>query len=172
MINVITAPDDNSGSNYKTNVFLAGGITYCPDWQQKVIDQLLKERCLSDTYVTIFNPRREEWKWDINSGEEESIKQIEWEAKRFKKSNIFSFYFCNSISPQPITLFELGRYATMAKNDFDYSWKNRIIVSVEKGYSRELDVETQCRLMGIKVFTNATPESHAQAIAKAINDLV
>lgn len=39
------------------------------------------------------------------------------------------------------------------------------------GYSRELDVETQCLLMGLKVFTDATPESHAQAIAKAINDL-
>lgn len=168
MITVITSPDDQSGSNYRTNVFLAGGITNCPDWQQKVIDQLLKERCLSDTYVTIFNPRREEW--DMNFGEEESIKQIEWEAKRFKKSNIFSFYFCNSESPQPITLFELGRYITLAATRY-HDWKNRIIVSIENGYSRSLDVETQCRLMGLKVFTNATPESHAQAIAKAINDL-
>lgn len=168
MITVITAPDD-SGSNYRLNVFLAGGITNCSDWQSKVIGQLLKERCLSDTYVTIFNPRREEW--DMNSGEEESIKQIEWEARRFLKSNIISFYFCNSESPQSITLFELGRYATLVKKMYMDSWKDRIIVSIENGYSRELDVETQCRLMGIKVFTNATPESHAQAIAKAINDL-
>lgn len=170
MITVINAPDDTSGSNYRTNIFLAGGVTYCPDWQQKVIDQLLKERCLSDKDITIYNPRREEW--DINSGEEESIKQIEWEAKRFMKSNIFSFYFCNSESPQPITLFELGRYATLAKDYYDSDWKDRIIVSIENGYSRDLDVETQCRLMGIKAFRNATPESHAQAIAKAINDLV
>ena len=172
MITLITAPDDSYINCYRTNVFLAGGITYCSDWQQKVIDQLLKERCLSNINVNIFNPRRKEWEWDTNSEEEESIKQIEWEAKRFNQSNIFSFYFCNSVSPQPIALFELGRYATLAKETYDHSWKDRIIVSIENGYSRALDVEIQCRLMGIKVFTNATPESHAQAIAKAINDLI
>ena len=168
MITVITAPDDGICCNMKS-VFLAGGITNCPDWQQKVIDQLHKERCLSNKRFAIFNPRREEW--DMNSGEEESIKQIEWEAKRFRQSSIFSFYFCNSESQQPITLFELGRYATKAINNFDCDWQDRIIVSVENGYSRELDVVTQCGLMDIKVFTDATPKSHAQLIAKAINDI-
>jgi len=54
---------NQSIENNKIKIFLAGGITNCPDWQKIIIDKI---KHTSNPYqktslknVTIFNPRRE-----------------------------------------------------------------------------------------------------------------
>ena len=55
---------------FKNAVFLAGGITDCPDWQAEMVEML------SDTDLTLFNPRRA----DFPIGDPLAAqKQIKWE---------------------------------------------------------------------------------------------
>jgi len=147
------------GVNEYPSVFLAGGITKCEDWQSKVIKRL-------EPYsVTIFNPRRKSF--DINDLTE-TLKQIAWEFNRLEEMDIFSMYFCNSESDQPICMYELGRYICRMQERFP-DWKDRIVVSVEEGYSRADDVFVQTRLAGLfDVCPDASPESHADRIAFAL----
>jgi hypothetical protein len=54
-----------------TSIFLAGGITNCENWQQKVSEVLLKE-----TSFFVLNPRRANFD---RTKKEESESQIRWE---------------------------------------------------------------------------------------------
>ncbi len=45
-----SVPDDDDGDG--PSLFLAGGITGCPDWQRQLRDKL------ADTPLTLLNPRR------------------------------------------------------------------------------------------------------------------
>src|SRR6478736_102537 len=90
---VIEAPNPHPR---RSDVFLGGGISGCPDWQSSVI------YLLTDTPGVLLNPRRKgEFTEDI-AGE-----QIEWEYKALRTADTVFFWF-----PQetlcPITLFELG----------------------------------------------------------------
>ena len=98
MAQIITAP--NIEVPKFTSVFLAGGITNCKEWQKEVIERLQYDK------VSIFNPRQEHF--DI-SDKNASYKQILWEFERLEKMDIFSMYFCNDNSDQPICMYELGR---------------------------------------------------------------
>lgn len=51
-------------------VFLAGGITGCPDWQAAVV------RMVGDANVVLLNPRRENFPMDDPKA---SLDQILWE---------------------------------------------------------------------------------------------
>jgi len=109
----------------ESSIFLAGGISNCPDWQSKIIP------LFKDTDVTLFNPRRP----FINFlSEEESSFQIEWEVKYLTLCHKILFWFPKE-SICPITLFELGMYSD----------KN-IFIGVEKGYTRSYDVKKQMEL--------------------------
>lgn len=52
---IITAIDEDYSieTNNNPSIFLAGGITNCPNWQQEAISYLSKLN------LTIYNPRRE-----------------------------------------------------------------------------------------------------------------
>ena len=54
MIKIIECP--NVGENADYNLFLAGGITNCPDWQSELIKKLKNLKL--DYNLNVYNPRR------------------------------------------------------------------------------------------------------------------
>ena len=151
MAQIIIAPSKERPL-YKA-VFLAGGIANCGNWQNDVIDYL------QNSDITIFNPRRENF-------DDYAENQIKWEFEHLEQCDIFSIYFCNSSSVQPICMYELGRNIVRMQQRFPNDYQNRIIVSVESGYLREEDVIIQTNFACPNIFVNinATPLSHAEII--------
>ena len=159
MAQVITAPSIEIPKFI--SVFLAGGITNCKEWQKEIIEELEFED------ISLFNPRQKHFDvLDQNA----SYKQILWEFERLEKMDIFSMYYCNDNSDQPICMYELGRNIVRIQNRFPSDWEKRIVISVENGYRRKADVLIQTELATQnKVFveTNATPDLHSQYIKRA-----
>lgn len=163
MAQIIEAP--NYDAIKYTSVFLAGGITKCEDWQSKVIERLEPHD------ITVFNPRRKSF--DISDTTEE-LRQITWEFRKLEEMDIFSMYFCNSESVQPICMYELGRYICRMRERFPNDWDDRIVVSVEEGYSRADDVFVQTKLAGLSltnVNAGASPNNHAYRILQALDKI-
>lgn len=163
MAQVIIAPSIERPI-YKS-VFLAGGITNCKEWQKEVI----KELEFDD--ISIFNPRQEHF--DITD-KSASYKQIAWEFERLEEMSVFSIYFCNDNSDQPICMYELGRNIVRMQNRFPNDWQDRIVISVEYGYRRKVDVVIQTGLCAPQLFieTDGSPKTHAQYIRRAYKRLV
>lgn len=116
-------------NRHYTTVFMAGGITGCPNWQDQIVTKLkykVRNLCL-------INPRRDSF--DCSKAES-SIEQIEWEYKHLKISDKVFIWFPKE-GACAITLFELGWLVGTNKD---------ISVGVEPGYLRELDVYEQLRL--------------------------
>lgn len=160
MAQIITAPNIEL-PRFKS-VFLAGGITNCKEWQKEVIEELKFEE------ISFFNPRQEHF--DV-SDKNASYKQILWEFERLEKMDIFSMYYCNDNSDQPICMYELGRNIVRMQNRFPSDWEKRIVISVEDGYRRKADVLIQTELATqnkVFVYTNATPDLHSHYIRRAI----
>ena len=163
MAQIITAPSIELPKF--TSVFLAGGITNCKEWQKAVIEELESED------ISFFNPRQEHF--DV-SDKNASYKQIFWEFERLETMDIFSMYYCNDNSDQPICMYELGRNIVRMQNRFPSDWEKRIVISVEDGYRRKADVLIQTELATQnKVFVeaNATTDLHAQYIKRAIKSI-
>ena len=162
MAQVITAPSDETPKY--PSCFLAGGISNCWEWQKAVIDNL------GYVMVSLFNPRQEHFDVsDVNASE----KQIAWEYERLETMDIFSMYFCNDDSDQPICMYELGRNILRMQNRFPSDWQKRIVISVEQGYRRAKDVVIQTRLCApnVNVDKDANPQRHAMRILEAVRDI-
>ena len=163
---IITAPEIYNDNN-SIKCFLAGGITNCPNWQEEVIkniEEYALDIKIDLKYLNIYNPRRNNFPISNPKAAEE---QIKWEFNYLEKCDIFSIYFCNAPSDQPICMYELGRNISEKMSEYMATWNHRIIISIEKGYKREQDVIIQTKLAtnnNIKPITFATPELHAQAI--------
>lgn len=165
LIRVITAPMSfNLLSDNSISVFLAGGITNCKEWQDEVIDALKVYRESDERYdipmLTILNPRR--WKFDVNDPSIE-YQQISWEHRMLSKCDYVSFFFDNSESLQPITLYELGRWSMIKPT----------IISIVDGYKRQNDVLIQKQLDGeSNIFVYDTYDEavygHADRILRAV----
>lgn len=158
MSQVIISP--NTEKALFQSVFLAGGITNCKDWQSEVIEELRDEN------ISIINPRRSQFDvMDANA----SYEQIFWEFDRLENMDIFSMYFCESDSDQPICMYELGRNVLRMQNRFPSDWEKRIIISVEDGYKRRRDVVMQIGLCApnLLVIIGASPKIHASRIKRA-----
>ena len=117
----------------KQSIFLAGGITNCPNWQKKMV-QLLKN---TDTDLVIYNPRRENFPIDDPTA---AYKQIEWEFKMLDSVDMILFWFSRG-SLNPIVLFEYGKWLMNTR----YEYKP-IFVGIDPEYKRIKDVEIQTRL--------------------------
>jgi hypothetical protein len=85
----IIAPNEEY-TGKKIGIFIAGGISYCPDWQDE-----LKE-LLKDEDIVLFNPRREKFPKSKKAEE----KQIIWEFRHLKKAKAISFWFPKKPSAQ------------------------------------------------------------------------
>lgn len=112
----------------KKSLFLAGGITGCPDWQKEVVDNI------SDLDIIVYNPRRKNFPIDDPTA---SFKQIKWEHDMLRKADIISFWFCSE-TMCPIVLYELGAWSMTQKP---------LVIGMDPEYSRRQDVEIQTKLV-------------------------
>lgn len=164
---VITAPEYNVSIS-DIICFLAGGITDCWNWQNKVIDILYKYNPID---FVVFNPRRV----NFPIGDPiEAYKQINWEFHWLERCDIFSMYFASGNSDQPICMYELGRNLVRMQHRFPYDYMDRIIITSEDNYKRRHDVEMQSvlALNGKDIMTTpATPEEHASRIFKCYSKI-
>lgn len=111
----------------QTAIFMAGGITGCPDWQHVMVEQLANVPNL-----ILVNPRRNDW--DLTKSSKD---QITWEYHHLHIVDYTYFWFPKE-GMCAITLYELAM-AVAKRGD-------RIRVGVEPGYWRELDVREQLAL--------------------------
>lgn len=163
----INEPIDLPANGVK--VFLAGGITNCPDWQAEVIKEL--EKYEGTENLVVFNPRRANF--DITDPSA-TPKQIQWEFNHLETMDIFSMYFTNSQSPQPICFYELGRHLARMRSRFLETFKKRIVIGVEDGFSRKADVLIQTLLalnLNAAPVVSTTPKEHAQRIYEAFRGI-
>lgn len=171
---IITAPNYYEPLPRDISVFLAGGITNCPDWQQKILKQL-EDNYAYDSLV-VFNPRRENFPIGDKTA---AYTQIAWEFEMLEKCDIFSMYFSSGDSDQPICMYELGRNILRIQTRFPTDWQDRIVISTEDGYRRKQDVLIQTGLATQdKVFVNTQISSqiclaeHADNIVMAYKNLL
>lgn len=124
----VECPESWERSPGQLSVFLAGGITNCPDWQSEMV------RLLRPTGYVLLNPRRA----DFPAGDAAAAEfQIRWEFEHLRKADLISFWFCRE-ALQPIALYELGAWSMTGKP---------IVIGIEPGYARELDVRVQTALV-------------------------
>lgn len=118
-----------------TKLFLAGGITNCPDWQKTMVS------LLANTNLTILNPRRADFPiGDPNAAQ----KQIKWEYDALREADIIQFWF-PADTLCPIVLYELGAWSAR-RNIVTIGYKS-IFIGIEPGYKREQDVVIQTGLV-------------------------
>lgn len=136
----------------ETSLFLAGGITGCPDWQKGMIDTL------KDTPLVLFNPRRASFPIEEQG---EARAQIEWEYTHLRKATAISFWFpCETLNP--IVLYELGAWSMTNKPLF---------VGVHPAYQRREDVAIQTALARPDVHVVTNLEALAQEIVAWANQV-
>lgn len=133
------------------SIFLAGGITNCPDWQSDA------EKYLSPLNVTIVNPRRENW--DYNAGNDLVREQIIWEHKHLHMATQILFWFPKE-TLCPITLFELGNHLPRPMT---------IWLGCHPEYQRILDVEVQTSLIRPKHVIYKSLEEMCSVMVKTMS---
>lgn len=116
-------------------LFLAGGITGCPDWQSEMVSGLSDLEGLA-----VLNPRRTHFPIHDPTA---AWWQIQWEYRHLRAATMISFWFPKE-ALCPIALFELGAWM-MAPFLF---------VGVEPGYVRRDDVLIQTELARQNVVVN------------------
>ena len=141
---VITAPESIIPAIGRPSLFLAGGITGCPDWQREVVSSFTS----SCPDLWLLNPRRSDWPTKISSlaQRDEDTKQITWEHEAISLATAHLFWFCKE-TVQPIALYELGKVQALGRGLF---------VGAHPEYSRTHDVMTQMSLVrpGLSVHKN------------------
>ena len=108
------------------DIFLAGGVTYSPNWQKEALEMLV------DTDLVVANPRRDEI---ISAIGETARQQIIWEFENLKSAKVVLFWFPNAETI--ITFLELGK---------ELARKSRIVVGTDPNYNRRFDIEAQVHL--------------------------
>lgn len=132
-IQIIEAPDNTPTVRGNYQIFLAGGISKCRDWQAEIIEKIKNSEHIK--YATIFNPRRNDY--PVNDPVE-TLTQIKWEYNHLHFGDVIIFWF----SPEtlnPITLYELGKWGLSNDN-------KHIIIGIDPEYARKEDVEIQTKL--------------------------
>lgn len=124
---ILTAPNWGGIGNHFT-IFLAGGITGCPDWQRDAINMYAALDAQAGLRVQIANPRREDFELEDPSM---SVQQIEWEYKWLRAADRIVFWFPEE-TLCPITLFELGAHL-----------HDDIVVGAHPNYARRFDIVEQ-----------------------------
>ena len=143
----IECPSTYSPELFRRSIFLAGGITNCPNWQQEMV------RLLSATNYTLLNPRRKNFPIDDpNAGRE----QIVWAYHALRDANAILFWFpCETLCP--IVLYELGAWSMTNKP---------LYVGVHPKYERRKDVEIQTELVRPDVRVVFSLERLAEQVQK------
>ena len=150
MSNIIKPPHslvsvNQIDENKVLNVFLAGTIDMgnSEDWQSKIISEY-KMTPIGNIF-RFLNPRREEWNssWSQTIETPQFYQQVNWELNALDKSDVIIMNFLPD-SKSPITLLELGLYASSGK----------LIVSCPKEFWRRGNVEIVCERYNIPLYDN------------------
>jgi hypothetical protein len=130
-----------NGPEYRSwaskSIFLAGGISGCPDWQTPTAESLAMN---TPENVLIMNPRLP-GVYDPKDATT-ALPQIKWEYDTLRDADMVLFWFPKE-TLCPITLLELGKELVRA----ELTHHNRLVIGTEPGYARSLDVETQAKLV-------------------------
>ena len=140
----IESPTSYRGN--KKSLFLAGGITDCPPWQNDLVS------LLGDLDLTILNPRRSYFEINNLNLKRE---QIEWEHAHLKKADMISFWFPKE-ALCITTLYELGYWLGQEK---------KIFLGIDPEYEKRYDVEIQT----LMVDSNLKIEYSLEGLAAQIN---
>jgi hypothetical protein len=144
----VEAPQEYTGAI--PSLFLAGGISGCPDWQADIV------RLLADTPWALLNPRRNDFPIHDPTA---ARAQIEWEHRHLARANARLFWFpCETLCP--IVLFELGAWSKVPGPMF---------VGVHPKYQRRQDVEIQLGLARPDVQIIYSLEELAENVARDSN---
>jgi Nucleoside 2-deoxyribosyltransferase like len=141
----VEAPQPYDGSG--PSVFLAGGITGCPDWQAVAAAKLLP-------HTDVLNPRRREY----HMSEAEYARQVTWEYHHLRRADVVLFWFPTD-ALQAIALFELGAFAVSDKP---------IVVGADPGYPRRTDVVLQLSHARPGLVIHSTLESTLESTIEAL----
>lgn len=120
------------------SIFLAGGITNCPDWQQEM------RKLLKDLDIVVFNPRRKDFPIGVPNA---VFDQIKWEFEFLNRADMILFWFARG-SLNPIVLFEYGKWLMNTRNKTNYK---PIFVGIDPEYERRQDVELQTRFENLHI---------------------
>jgi len=132
---------DHAIKSKKHKIFLAGSIEMgkAEDWQTAITKKLSSED------VIIYNPRRDSWE----SSTEQTIhnpyfaNQVNWELDKLEESDTILVYIDPSTT-SPITLLEIGRFATSGK----------LVICCPKGFYRRGNIEVLCEREYIPLYYN------------------
>lgn len=128
-MNYIKCPEEFKKTSEIISLFLAGGITNCPDWQSEVKDTLKYKN------LTLIDPRRNNWEIDNPVME---FNQISWEFKHLELADAIMFWFpCETLCP--ITLYELGFWNSKGTK--------KLFVGCHPDYKRKSDVKIQTNIV-------------------------
>lgn len=146
MNDYVESPHEWTG--YGDSIFLAGGITGCPDWQGELYGMLW-----GIDPLVVINPRRRDFPID---DPEAADFQIKWEFRHLRRVDRIAFWFPKeNRAGCPITLYELGAWSMTDKP---------LVVGVEPGYEREADVRIQTELVRPEIAIVHTLEDLAKGI--------
>jgi len=124
---LIEAPAIYNPKPNEYSLFLAGGITGCPDWQSWIVARLAKSE------LVLLNPRRANFPVDDPSA---ASAQVTWEHQHLHLATAILYWFCAE-TLNPIVLYELGAWSMTNKP---------IFVGTHPDYERRTDVELQTQL--------------------------
>lgn len=150
MYKYLEAPNDLSSIEQRPALFLAGGITGCPNWQWEVM------KALNTLDVTVLNPRRKNFPMD---DPEAALWQITWEHNALRVADAILFWFCKE-TIQPIVLYELGVWTGKAEKP--------LFIGMHSKYPRCQDVKIQTRL----VYPNTTFSKRLPDLIKRVRTYV
>lgn len=151
MITVINPPNqlpfDKINGVIPNSIFLAGTIEMgnSIDWQTETI-KLIENHPLSHyTNFTILNPRRTDWdsSWKQDIKNKQFKEQVSWELTSLDSVETI-FMYLDPQSKSPISLLELGLYASSGK----------LIVCCPDGFWRKGNVDIVCERYKIKTFNS------------------
>lgn len=147
----VEAPEEHDGHGGLC-VFLAGGISDCPDWQRAAT------AALDDLDITVFNPRRNNFPLHDPNAE---AAQVAWEYRQLRRADLVMFWFPDSpTNHQPIALYELGTLVGQGSAS--------LIVGTDSGYVRRTNTVTQLSLARPDLHVHTTLEDTIEACRTAV----
>lgn len=127
MARIIVAPEMVELSDFEA-LFLAGGVTGAPLWQNDLIEMI------KDLNIDILNPRRANY----IDGDEIGAEQVKWEFHMLHYCDVIMFWFPKEARCM-ITLYELGKCCMMEGK--------KLFIGVHPEYERAWDVKMQTSLL-------------------------
>ncbi len=105
LMNYIEAPEQYAPTAGQRSLFLAGGITGCPDWQRTMVD------LLADTSLALLNPRRARFPIDDPA---RPMRRSPGSTSTCARATAILFWFPHE-TLNPIVLYELGAWSMTDK---------------------------------------------------------